>query len=169
MSYTAFDLSGKVALITGGSSGIGLGMARAIAAAGADISIWGIDHDTNKAAHEELDQYGTKITDHIVDVSDSKAVDEAFTRVLNDHGRVDACFANAGIAGVIKNFIDLEDEDWRQVMSINLDGALYTLRAAARHMVKRAKEGDIGGRLIATSSLGAIAGLPRGQGCVSSK
>jgi len=98
MAYTPFDLSGKTALITGGNSGIGLGMAEAVAAAGAEVSIWGTNPDKNKAAQEILEQYGPKITNHLVDVSDSNAVDEAFAKVLNGHGRVDACFANAGIA-----------------------------------------------------------------------
>ena len=88
MTYTAFDLAGKVALITGGNSGIGLGMAEAVAAAGAEVSIWGTNPDKNKAARESLDKYEPKITDHLVDVSDSKAVDEAFAQVLDDHGRV---------------------------------------------------------------------------------
>ncbi|MBW2142266.1 MAG: SDR family oxidoreductase, partial [Deltaproteobacteria bacterium] len=66
-------------------------------------------------------------------------------------------------------FIGLSNEEWRRVMSVNLDGAFYTLRAAARHMVKRAEEGDIGGRLIATSSLGALAGQPHGQAYTGTK
>jgi hypothetical protein len=162
MSYTPFDLSGKIALITGGNSGIGLGMAKAVASAGAQVSIWGTNPDKNQAAKEILETYGPKITSHLVDVSDSKAVEDAFGRVLKDHGRVDACFANAGL-GYGKRFIDMTDEEWRRVMSVNLDGAFYTLRAAARHMVKRAEEGDPGGRLIATSSLAAIAGQPFGE------
>ena len=168
MAYTPFDLAGKTALITGGNSGIGLGMAKAVAAAGADVSIWGTNPEKNKAAQQILESYGRKITSHIVDVSDSKAVDEAFGHVLKDHGRVDACFANAGM-GYGKRFIDLTDSEWRRVMGINLDGAFYTLRAAARHMVKRAEEGDSGGRLIATSSLAAIAGQPYGEAYAGTK
>ncbi|MCG2751302.1 MAG: SDR family oxidoreductase [Desulfobacteraceae bacterium] len=162
MTYTPFDLSGKTALITGGNSGIGLGMAKAVAAAGADVSIWGTNPDKNQAAKEVLETYGPKITSHIVDVSDSSAVDSAFEKVLKDHGRVDTCFANAGM-GFGKRFVEMSDADWRLVMSVNLDGAFYTLRAAARHMVKRAEDGDAGGRLIATSSLAAIAGQPLGE------
>ena len=107
MTYTAFDLAGKVALITGGNSGIGLGMAEAVAAAGAEVSIWGTNPDKNKAARESLDKYEPKITDHLVDVSDSKAVDEAFAQTLDDHGRVDACFANAGGAAGGQRLIQL--------------------------------------------------------------
>jgi NAD(P)-dependent dehydrogenase (short-subunit alcohol dehydrogenase family) len=168
MAYKLFDLSGKTALITGGNSGIGLGMAKAVASAGASVSIWGTNPDKNKTAQETLEPYGQKITTHIVDVSNSKAVDDTFKKVLDDHGRVDACFANAGI-GYGKPFIDLTDEDWRQIMNVNLDGAFYTLRAAARHMVERSLKGDIGGRLIATSSVGAIAGQPRAQAYAGTK
>lgn len=169
MAYTPFDLSGKTALVTGGNSGIGLGMAQGVAAAGAEVSIWGTNPDKNRSAHTKLEQYGPKITSHLVDVSDSKMVDKAFSQVLNDHGRVDACFANAGMAGDGKPFIETTDEDWRRVLSVNLDGVFHTFRAAARHMVKRAEQGDIGGRLIATSSVSAIAGLPRAQAYAGSK
>jgi len=169
MAYKLFDLTGKVALITGGNSGIGLGMAEAVASAGAGVSIWGTNADKNKAAREKLEKYGTKITDHIVNVADSAEVDRAFTLVLKDHGRVDACFANAGIGGGGKSFINTGDEDWRRIMSVNLDGAFYTLRAAARHMVQRAEKGDVGGRLVATSSLGALMGMPRGEAYAGTK
>ena len=162
MAYTPFDLSGKTALITGGNSGIGLGMAKAVAEAGAEVSIWGTNPVKNKAAMEVLEKCGPKITSHIVDVSDSKAVDKAFAQVVEDHRRVDACFANAGM-GFGKRFVELTDEEWRKVMHVNLDGAFYTMRAAARHMVERAENGDPGGRLIATSSLAAIAGQPLGE------
>jgi len=169
MAYAPFDLNGKTALITGGNSGIGLGMAKAMAEAGAEVSIWGTNPGKNKAALETLEKIGPRITAHLVDVSDSRAVDEAFARVLDDHGRVDGCFANAGVGGGGKAFIDLDDEEWGRVMRVNLDGAFYTLRAAARHMVKRSLEGDVGGRLVATSSLGAIAGLPRAQAYTGTK
>ena len=168
MTYTSFDLSGKTALITGGNSGIGLGMAKAVAQAGANVSIWGTNPDKNKTATEVLESIGPKITSHIVDVSDSKAVDKAFEAVLKDHGRVDACFANAGM-GYGKRFIDMTDEEWQKVMHVNLDGAFYTLRAAARHMVARAEKGDPGGRLIATSSIAAIAGQPFGEAYAGTK
>ncbi len=96
-------------------------------------------------------------------------MDEAFVRVLEEHGRVDACFVNAGVGGGGKRFIDMEDADWERIMSVNLDGAFYTLRAAARHMVQRFEKGDVGGRLIATSSLGAKMGMPRGQAYAGTK
>ncbi|MDD5189998.1 MAG: SDR family NAD(P)-dependent oxidoreductase, partial [Dehalococcoidales bacterium] len=125
--------------------------------------------EKNKAAREKLSRYGVKITDHIVNVADSKKVDEAFSLVLADHGRVDACFANAGVGSGGTRVVDTSDAEWRRVMNVNLDGAYYTLRAAARHMVQRAEKGDLGGRLVATSSLGALMGMPRGQAYASTK
>jgi len=65
MSYTPFDLTGKVALITGGNGGIGLGLAKAVAKAGADVCIWGTNCDKNAKAVEELKQYGTKVNAQI--------------------------------------------------------------------------------------------------------
>jgi NAD(P)-dependent dehydrogenase (short-subunit alcohol dehydrogenase family) len=158
MAYTPFDLTGKVALVTGGNSGIGLGMADAVAAAGAEVSIWGTNPQKNKDAQKQLEGHGAKITAHICDVSNVSMVDETMAKVIEDHGRIDACFANAGVGSPRTYFVNLSDEQWKRIMGINLDGAFYTLRAATRHMVERSEKGDRGGRLIATSSLGAIAG-----------
>ncbi|MEE1557113.1 MAG: SDR family NAD(P)-dependent oxidoreductase, partial [Alphaproteobacteria bacterium] len=95
MAYQPFDLSGKVALVTGGNSGIGLGFAEAIAQAGADVCIWGTNADKNAAALEQLQSHGGKATAQICDVSDQAAVKEAFAETLAAFGRVDSCFANA--------------------------------------------------------------------------
>ena len=74
MSYAAFDLTGKVALITGGNRGIGLGMATALAQAGADICLWGRDEARNAAAVESLKIHGTRVAASVCDVSDEAHV-----------------------------------------------------------------------------------------------
>ena len=97
MAYNPFDLTGKVALVTGGNSGIGLGMARAMAQAGADIAIWGTNAAKNTAARHALADTGRRIETMECDVGDEAQVDISFARTLEAFGRVDGCFANAGI------------------------------------------------------------------------
>src|SRR5947199_4028150 len=94
-----FDLSGRVAIITGGNGGIGLGMADALAAAGCAVSIWGRNAEKNAKAATQLRAHGGRFETKICDVSDRKAVEAAFADTLAQFGRVDACFANAGIGG----------------------------------------------------------------------
>lgn len=166
MAYNPFNLEGKVALITGGNSGIGLGMADALAQAGADVCVWGTNPDKNAAAQSQLEAHGTRVLALRCDVSDEQAVDKAFAETLSTLGKVDSCFVNAGIgAGTALPFYEQPTEVWRRVWGVNLDGAFFTLRAAARHMVERGE----GGRLIATSSASTIHGAPRGQSYASSK
>ena len=166
MAYSAFDLGGKVALVTGGNSGIGLGFARAVAEAGADIAIWGTNSAKNAAAKTQLAQTGRRVETFLCDVGDEAAVDAAFDATVAAMGQVDACFANAGVIGRgNKAFVDMSAEEWRGVMRINLDGAFFTLRAAARHMVARGG----GGSLVATASLAALMGTARNEHYGASK
>jgi NAD(P)-dependent dehydrogenase (short-subunit alcohol dehydrogenase family) len=164
--YKPFDLTGKVALVTGGNSGIGLGMARAMAQAGADIAIWGTNPAKNTAAQASLAATGRKVVALACDVSDERAVDSAFAETLKAMGRVDGCFANAGVSGRgTKSFLDMSSEEWRRVLKVNLDGAFFTFRAAARHMVERGG----GGALVGTASLAAIEGAPRSEHYAATK
>ena len=157
MPYQPFDLTGKVALVTGGNSGIGLGMARALAEAGADVAIWGTNAAKNADAVAMLAASGTRVHAETCDVGNEAAVETAFANTLAALGRVDACFANAGTYGRKMKFTDLDSEEWHRVTRVNLDGAFYTLRTAARHMVERGG----GGSLIGTASLAAIEGAAR--------
>jgi len=167
MAYRAFDLTGKVALITGGNSGIGLGMADALAAAGAGVSIWGTNPDKNAAATKQLAAHGGQVQALLCDVADESAVERSFAETVKTFGRVDACFANAGVSGRSggQSFTEMTTEEWRRVLGVNLDGAFFTLRAAARHMTQR--EG--GGSLVVTASLAAISGQARGEHYAATK
>ena len=169
MSTQLFDLSGKAAVITGGNGGIGLGFAKGIAKHGGDVCIWGSNPEKNKNALAELQTLGTKAHAITVDVSNEDAVNDAFAESLDVLGRVDACFANAGVGSGRKKFHELDDAEWRRVLSVNLDGFMYSLRAAARHMKERAEAGDPGGRLIGTSSISALLGYPTGSTYAGSK
>jgi len=166
MAYRPFDLTGKVALVTGGNSGIGLGMARALAEAGADVAIWGTNAAKNAAAREALAATGRRILALECDVGDEASVDACFERTLAELGRVDGCFANAGIGGGRATpFIEYSTEAWRRVLRVNLDGAMFTFRTAARHMVARGG----GGALVGTASLAAIEGAARNQHYAATK
>ena len=165
-----FDLTGKVALVTGGNGGIGLGMAEAMAKAGADIAIWGTNLDKNAAALETLRGHGVKAEAWVCNVADQAEVNATMAATLEAMGRVDGCFANAGVTGRrAKSFLDIDAEEWRRVMSVNLDGVFYTYQAALRHMVERAEHGDPGGRLVAVSSLASVSGAARNEHYAATK
>jgi NAD(P)-dependent dehydrogenase (short-subunit alcohol dehydrogenase family) len=165
-----FDLKGRVAVITGGNSGIGLGMAEALAGAGASVSIWGRSADKNEAAKAQIAATGGKVETRQVDVADRAGVQAAFAETLKAFGRVDACFANAGIGGGgRRSFVERSEEEWRRMFSINLDGVFHVFQAAAKHMQERAGAGDAYGRLVATSSLASLFGTARNEHYAATK
>lgn len=169
MPFKPFDLSGRVALITGGNGGIGLGMAEALAQSGADVCIWGTNPEKNAQALERLEHHGTRVAARVCDVADENAVIRCFHETLEEFGRVDGCFANAGIGGRGTAFEELTTDEWRRMLAVNLDGAFYTFRAAAGHMKARAEAGDPFGRLVGTASLAAISGQARGEHYAATK
>lgn len=167
MPYSAFDLTGKTALITGGNSGIGLGMAEALAQAGASVCIWGSNADKNAAALARLKALGGKALALQCDVGEEAQVEQRFAETVAALGPVHACFANAGVSGraEVKSFTEMSTAEWKRVTRVNLDGAFFTLRAAARHMVGHGQ----GGALVGTASLAAISGQPRGEHYAATK
>ena len=100
-----FDLSGRVALITGGNGGIGLGMAEGLASQGCEFAIWGTNPDKNAAALKTLQQYGPKVSALKCDVADQQVVEDYCKESLKHYGRIDGCFENAGI-GARKETLD---------------------------------------------------------------
>jgi NAD(P)-dependent dehydrogenase (short-subunit alcohol dehydrogenase family) len=164
-----FDLTGRVAIVTGGNGGIGLGMATALARAGCSVAISGRNRKKNELACEQLSATGAPTGAWVVDVSERASVDDAFARTLAHFGRVDGCFANAGMAGEVKPFIDRTDDDWNEILATNLFGVVYYLQAAARHFITRAESGDAWGRLVATSSMATLYGTARNEHYAASK
>jgi len=169
MSYKPFDLSGKVALITGGNGGIGLGMADAIAQSGADVAIWGTNEEKNKKAGEQLRAHGVKVYTRKVDVSDENQVVDGIGQTVKELGRIDAVFANAGVGFGAASFVEMSTELYRKTLAVNLDGVFWTLRETSRHMVERAKAGDAGGSLVGVASLAAIEGAARNEAYAATK
>jgi NAD(P)-dependent dehydrogenase (short-subunit alcohol dehydrogenase family) len=169
VAFRPFDLTGKVALVTGGNGGIGFGMAEGLAQAGADVIIWGTNEEKNRAAAARLQTHGRRVLAQRVDVADEQAVIQGMQDALQAMGRLDTAIANAGIVGDIKPSIDYSQADFQKVMRINVDGVFFTLREACRHMIARAKAGEPGGSLIGISSIGAMDGAARTPAYGSSK
>ncbi len=148
------DLTGKVYIVTGGNGGIGLGMAEGIAMAGGNIAIWGRNDAKNQEALGKLRTIGIKAEAYLCDVGDETAIVDTMKRTVDDFGRLDGLFANAGRGGAGKKFIDMSLDDWRSVMAINLDGVFLTLREACKILIEQGE----GGSLVAVSSTSAIHG-----------
>ncbi|HUZ25986.1 MAG TPA: SDR family NAD(P)-dependent oxidoreductase [Streptosporangiaceae bacterium] len=149
------QLDGRTVLVTGGNRGIGLGLACGVAAAGATVVIWGRDESASAAAVRRLREYGGTVEALPCELSDESSVIEAFGATVAVTGRVDAVFANAGIASAAAPFHEQTDDEWRRVWQVNLGGVVFTLRAAIRHMLERGE----GGSLVGVGSMAARVGM----------
>jgi NAD(P)-dependent dehydrogenase (short-subunit alcohol dehydrogenase family) len=166
--YKPFDLNGKVALVTGGNGGIGMGMAAALAAAGADVVIWGTNEGKNEAAGKALRAHGKRVSIRKVDVSKETEVVEGMKAAIADMGRLDCVVANAGIGGGAP-ITELTTELFRKVHGVNEEGVFWTFREAAKHMIERAKNGDANGSLVVVASTAGIEGAARNSAYGASK
>jgi NAD(P)-dependent dehydrogenase (short-subunit alcohol dehydrogenase family) len=155
-----FDLTGHVALVTGGNGGIGLGMADALAAQGADVAIWGTNPAKNDAAAAQLLAHGHRVFQLVCDVGDHQAVIDGMATTVHALGRVDSCFVNAGVGGKAESFATMSDEEWHRVLRVNLDGAFYTAQEAVKQMTAQSPQG---GSIVFTTSGSAFFGQQRGQ------
>ena len=166
--YLPFDLSGQGAVVTGGNGGIGLGMARALLAAGARVAIWGSNPEKTERARAQLAEEcadAARVLAFVCDVADEAQVDNTFAASVAALGRVDACFANAGIGGGGASLMEMNLADFRRVQRVNVEGVFLTFRAAARHMAAH----GLGGALVATSSTAAVEGAARNSHYGASK
>ncbi len=143
-----FDLSGKTALITGSSDGLGLAMARGLAAAGAGIVLNGRDEKKLTQAAKSFAEAGRKVKAHAFDVADEKAVVAAFEHFDAAGVEIDILVNNAGIQ-FRKPMLDLATDEWRRVIEIHLTGSFQVGREAARRMIARGR----GGKIINIASL----------------
>ena len=150
-----FDLSGRTALVTGSSDGLGLAMARGLAAAGAAIVLNGRDEKKLAQTMKSFADAGHKVNARPFDVADEKAVVAAFERFDADGVEIDILINNAGIQ-FRKPMVDLTTDEWRRVVEIHLTGSFQVGREAARRMIARAR----GGKIINIASLGSEVARP---------
>lgn len=136
-SGVRIDLSGRVALVTGSTRGIGRTTAMVLAKAGARVAITGRDAERASAAASELAaETGSEVRGYAVDISDPVQAAEIVASVEKDFGQLDILVNNAGLTRD-NLLMRLKDEDWDAVLNANLRGAFITCRAASRGMMKR--------------------------------
>lgn len=170
MAKGLFDCTGKVTLVTGGNSGIGLGFARGVAKMGGDIAIWARNEERNAQARKELLECGAgRVETYQVDVTSEEQIAAGYERLLADMGRIDCVFANSGRSAKQHALLDMPTEEWHDLLNLNLHGTFFTLREGARAMVKRAEAGEPGGSLVGCGSLSMFQGLPGRQNYAASK
>ncbi|KAG7806803.1 hypothetical protein KL921_004597 [Ogataea angusta] len=153
-----FSLKGKVAFITGGSRGIGLGAAIGLAEAGADIAITynSSSPEAMKKLADSFEQYGVRFKAYKCNVSSKAAIETTTREVLADFGRLDIVVPNAGIC-IHEPAEDFSEEDFRTQMSVNLDGAYYTAQAAAKVFKEQKAAGTLDqGRIVFTASISSM-------------
>jgi len=161
VSKGLFDIRGKVALITGANSGIGLGYAEAIASQGGDVVIWGRRADRNEEARKQLVAHGGRVLTDVVDVADEEAQVRGFERAIAEMGHLDCVIANAGFVAPRK-FLDLSFEAYHDLIRVAQHGAFVTLREGLRHLVARVEAGGPAGSLLATGSLSVFQAVAAG-------
>ncbi|MFN8036978.1 MAG: SDR family NAD(P)-dependent oxidoreductase [Acidimicrobiia bacterium] len=144
------ELDDRVALITGGASGIGAAAARLLHEHGARVCIVDLPNSDGEAMAAELDGLFAP-----ADVGESAEVDAAFDACDRELGGIDIAFLNAGVTVNVADPVDLTDEAYRRIMRVNLDGVVFGTRAAARCMTRRG-----GGDIVATASLAGLVAVP---------
>jgi len=159
----AFDLSGRVAVVTGGNGGIGLGMAQGLAKAGASIAIVARDQGKMETAQAALEAAGADVMTCTVDVADRASIDKMVGDVVARFGRLDIMVANAGI-NIRKPPQDYAPEEWQKIMDINLNGPFFCAQAVYPLMKKQG-----GGKIITIGSMASILGLPFASAYASTK
>ncbi|HEX3946829.1 MAG TPA: SDR family oxidoreductase [Acidimicrobiales bacterium] len=150
-----FDLTGRVAVVTGGNRGIGFGIARALGRAGATVVVWARDGEQTASAVAELEARGIVAAGRRCDVAHEEGVMAAAGSTIEQFGRIDVCVANAG-GNHLRPFLETDLADWDRTVRLNLTGAFLCFRECARDMARRRE----GGSLVAVSSGAALRGSP---------
>ena len=152
---STYDLSGKVALVTGGSRGLGLLVALALAQAGACVAVASRTPELVDRAAARIAALGAESLGLVADTSDEVSAEAMVAAVVERWGRLDVLINNAGISPVVTSAEKLSLDDWRSIIEVNLTGVFLVARAAARAMIARGR----GGRIVNTASVTGSVGF----------
>ncbi len=158
-----FDLSGKIAIVTGGNQGIGLAISRGLATAGATIVIANRRPVEGQTAAESLEKEGLNAVAIPTDVSDESSIAALVSKVISDFGTIDILVNNAGVI-VRKPAEDISSEEWDYIMNINLKGVFFCCQLVGREMIRRRK-----GKIINISSDASQRAMPERSVYAASK
>ena len=162
MNFQSIDLSGKVALVTGGSKGIGYGMAQALAQFGANIIIVSRNLAEGEKAAQDMRDLGRKALAISCDVTSATAVDTMVEKSVEAFGKIDILVNNAGM-NIRKQVVDIAEEDWDKVLNTNLKGVFLVAQRVGKEMIKQQ-----GGKIINIASVMGAVGMPMlGSYCAS--
>lgn len=160
-----FDLSGDVAVVTGGNGGLGLAFCRGLVKQGSKVAIWGRNEEKNAAAAAELREMGGDVEAFACDVTDESQIDAAFGQTLARFEKVDSCFANAGGGGYRGPSHMTDRQVWLDTIDLNLMSVVQTWKPVTAHLLERKAPG----RLIVTSSVAGLVGTGGAAGYSTTK
>lgn len=164
MSHNALDFTGKVALVTGASAGMGLATAQAFAESGASVVLADVREDLAKTEAQRLTDAGHTVIALRCDVSDDEQVAAMVDRTVAEFGRLDAAFNNAGVMARIAPTAESTREEWDRVIGINLRGVWSCMKYELRQMERQG-----GGAIVNNASVGALTGNPGIGSYIASK
>ena len=144
----------KVAVVTGAGSGMGRYLSVLLAKDGADVVACDVNQETLNETVEMLRKFNVSVSSHVLDVADKEAIEALPQKVIDQHGKVDLVFNNAGVS-TGKHFKDMEEENWDWVMDINLHGVINSTRAFIPHMIDRPEAA-----IVNTSSIFGMVAVP---------
>lgn len=166
MNLPYFDLKGRVAVVSGGATGIGYGIAEGLAEAGADIAIIARRAEVCEQACSKIKvSLGARTIAARCDITDADSIEAMIDRVMDAFGHIDILVNNAGVGGSEKPILKMTEADWDIVVDTNLKGVFNLTRMVVPKMIDRGK----GGKVINVASIGAVIGWPNMSAYCASK
>ncbi len=162
--FSMFDLTGKVAIVTGGYHGIGRGIAEGLAEAGAHVVLCARNYDKCAEACAEIGKKGVKTLPVRCDITKKEEVENLVQKAGQEMGKIDILVNNAGVGGSEKPILKMSDEDWDYAVNIDLKGAFLLARAAVPEMKKSGR-----GKIINVASITAMIAMPNMSSYCASK